>query len=110
MTRSQRAVQIWALLVCAARERRTYTYGGMADMLGFGGAQVLGSLLAPIMRLCRARGWPPLTILVVNQSTGRPGDGLPLDDSVDVERERVFNFDWFSLEPPETEDFDEVLE
>ena len=49
MTLEQRSLQIWALLVCAARERRVYTYMGIAQILGFGGATPVIPALANIM-------------------------------------------------------------
>ena len=110
MRREQRSLQIWSILVCAARDRRTYTYGDLADILGFGGAGVMGPMLDPIMRLCRDRGLPPLTVLVVNGTTGKPGDGIVLDGQAAAERERVFGYDWFSVEPAETVDFGLVRE
>ena len=105
MTRDQRSLQIWSLLICAARERKTYTYGDVASVLGFKGAGVFDEMLGGIMWYCRERDLPPLTALVVNQETGQPGGGfLPVGD-LDAAREDVFRFDWFSLEPPETKEF-----
>jgi hypothetical protein len=45
---------------------------------------------------------PPLNCIVVNKKTGLPGDEIPIDDGVDlnVERERVYRFDWFDIYPP----------
>ena len=106
MTRFQRALQIWSLLVCAARDRRTYTYGELASALGMAGAGVMGQLLGPIMYYCRSQQLPPLTILVVNQDTGLPGSGLTTLQNVNLDRERVFAHDWFQMEPPEAADFE----
>ena len=108
MTRYQRALQIWSLLVCAARDRRTYTYGDLAHALGMGGAGVMAQFLGPVMYYCREQQLPPLTVLVVNQDTGRPGAGLTALENVDRDRERVFAHDWFQTEPPETGDFEEA--
>ena len=108
MTKFQRAVQIWSLLVCAAKDRRTYTYGQLASELGMGGAGVMGKFLGPIMYYCRNQQLPPLTVLVVNQDTGLPGSGLTTIENVNLDRERVFAHDWFQLEPPETGDFEEA--
>jgi hypothetical protein len=105
MTRYQRSSQIWSLLICAARERRIYTYGQIASILSFGGAGVMSPLLNPIMQLCDGRGYPPLTVLVVNQQTGLPGEGLTTLVEINQDRERVFNFDWFGIEPPQNADF-----
>jgi hypothetical protein len=106
MTRYQRSVQIWTLLVVAARERKSYTYGQMAKILGMDGAGVMAQFLGPIMYYCQKRGCPPLTVLVVNQKSGLPGDGLSTLKNVNEDREKVFRFDWFSIEPPETQDFE----
>ena len=65
----------------------------------------MANMLGSIMWFCRDHNLPPLTVLVVNSTTGRPGDGILLDHDADAARERVFGFDWFSIEPPETEDF-----
>ena len=109
MELEQKTLLIWSLLVCAARERRTYRYSDITAIMGGGNPRNMGKYLEPIYRLCKQRGWPPLTVLVVNKATGVPSDGLPLDAAVPVERERVFNFNWFELEPPETPDFRAVL-
>ncbi len=105
MTRYQRSMQIWMLLVCAARERKSYTYGQIANILGMGGAGVIAQFLGPIMWLCEDNGYPPLTVLVVNQDTGLPGEGLSTIQEVNEDRERVFNFNWFAIEPPQIKDF-----
>ena len=109
MTRFQRALQIWSLLVCAAKDRRTYTYEDLASALGMGGAPVVvAQCLSPIMHYCRRRRLPPLTVLVVQKGAGRPGPGLTTveEGNLDRDRERVFTYRWFQLEPPETSDFE----
>ena len=108
MTKIQRALQIWSLLVCAARDRRTYTYGGLASALGMGGAGVMAGFLGPIMYYCQKNQLPPLTVLVVNQETGLPGTGLKTLENVNLDREKVFGYDWFQMEPPETGDFEKA--
>ena len=108
MTRFQRALQIWSLLVCAAGDRRTYTYGDLASALGMGGAGVMAQFLDPIMRYCLERQLPPITVLVVNQETGLPGSGLTTLEDVNRDRERVFAHRWFQMEPPETGDFEKA--
>jgi len=106
MTKYQRSCQIWSLLICAARERKTYTYGDVAKILGYSGAGVMGSQLGPIMYYCEDNNFPPLTVLVVNQETGLPGDGLSTLEEVNSDREKVFNFDWFGIEPPQNIGFE----
>ena len=109
MTKNERVQHVWSLLVCAARDRRTYTYGGLADALGMrGGAKAMRHYLAPVMYYCQQQGLPALTVLVVNKDTGRPGEGLTTLESVNLEREKVFAYRWFQREPPETGDFEEA--
>lgn len=108
MTLYQRSSQIWFLLVCAAGERKSYTYGQIAEILSFGGAGVMGQYLNPIMCFCEDNELPPLTVLVVNQETGLPGEGLVTLEEVNEDREKVFDFDWFSIEPPQNIDFEEA--
>lgn len=109
MTRYQRVQHVWSLLVCAARDRRTYTYGGLAEALGIrGGARAMRHYLAPVMYYCREHQLPPLTVLVVNRETGLPGEGLTTLENVNRDRESVFAYGWFQMEPPETGDFEEA--
>lgn len=110
MTLNQRASQLWTLLTVAALERKSYTYGNLAAILGFDKAGTMGSFLEPIMRLCVQRGWPPLTIIVVNAETGAPGVGLDTIQDLNRDRERVYRFNWFTLEPPQIEDFKRATE
>ncbi|RRR77977.1 MAG: hypothetical protein EI684_00880 [Candidatus Viridilinea halotolerans] len=97
-----RALQIWLILIGTAYSRQTMTYGQLAAMLRFEGAGVLSNPLDHILCYCESNGLPPLTCLVVNQVTGLPGNGLQLDD-LHGDRERVYNFDWYSLMPPSPE-------
>ncbi|SIO25456.1 hypothetical protein [Halodesulfovibrio marinisediminis] len=110
MTKYQRALQIWSILICAAKERKTYTYGGIADMLGFEGAGGITQMLGPIVHYCYKYKLPPLTLLVVNQETGMPSHELftVTKSNMPQRREEVFHFDWFALRPPQIEDFQEA--
>jgi hypothetical protein len=47
-------------------------------------------------------------VLVVNQDTGVPGEGLTMLENVNEDRERVFAYDWFSIEPPETKELEQA--
>ncbi len=108
MNRYQRCNQIWTLLVSAALDRKSYTYGDIAEILGFGGAGTMAQFLGPIMWLCEDNEWPPLTVLVVNQDSGLPGEGLTTLEEVNKDRESVFKFNWFELEPPQNIDFEKA--
>lgn len=106
MTRSERAMQIWQILISAAHNRQTLTYGQVAEHLEFEGAGVLAQILGCIMRYCAAKGLPPLTCLVVNQSTGLPGAGLTTVENLPTDREAVYSQNWFSLYPVQISDLD----
>jgi len=104
MTLPERATQIWMVLIGAARIRQTLTYSMLADLIGMG-AGTLSQPLELVMRYCERNELPPLTVLVVNQDTGRPGAGLSTLEELNRDRERVFNQDWFRQVPPRAEDF-----
>ncbi len=112
MTRFERARQVWSLLVCAARGRKTYTYEELASTLGMkvGAARAMWQFLHPIMCYCKAKRIPPLTVLVVNKSTRRPGSGLTTLDDVNRDRDRVFAYDWFAMEPPTADNFERAVQ
>jgi len=77
----------------------------LADLLGYSGAGVLASPLDRIMCFCIQNELPPLTVLVVNSDTGSPGEGLLREDNENVERENVFNYNWYNIYCPTKEDF-----
>jgi len=97
-----RALQMWLILISKAHNRQTITYGQLAQLLGFKGAGTLAHLLGHIMYYCIQTQLPPLTVLVVNQGTGLPGDGL-VGAELNADREAVFEFNWFGLVPPSVE-------
>ena len=59
----------------------------------------MGVYLKLIMEYCANCGLPPLTVVVVNKKTGRPGSGLPTEN-VDAMRESVFGHDWRGVYQP----------
>lgn len=105
-----RALQIWQILIAQATNRQTTTYGALARTMGYQtrGAQFLTNLLEPVMRYCQENVLPPLTIIVVNQQTGKPGVGLSSLVDLNADREKVFNYPWFTIYPPTLEEFEEA--
>ena len=100
-THGTRAQQIWLILIGKAHNRQTLTYGQLADLIGFHGSGTLGAILGHISGYCRENALPPLNVLVINQSTGQPGDGYPdKQATLDEDRESVFHQDWYALFPP----------
>ncbi len=57
------------------------------------------------MRYCKQNNLPPLTIVVVSETTGSPGEGLTTIGNENSDREAVFNYDWYNLYPPSEVDF-----
>ena len=106
-THATRSLQIWQILIAKANSRQTLTYGMLAQMLRFKGAGVLAPILGHIMFYCQQNNLPPLTVIVVNQRTGLPGEGLT-DAELNADREAVFNYDWFNLYPPSSEELAEA--
>ena len=105
-----RALQIRQILICKASSKQTVTYGQLAQMVGLGGATPLNHMLGHITHYCLQESLPPLTMLVVNSSTGLPSGlmGLPgalEGPTLEADQERVFAFDWFSVYPPTPEQF-----
>lgn len=112
MTNQQRAAQIWAVLVMAARTQQVLSYrivGRLTGLPQHGVSQPLG----PIMRYCIKHNMPPLTSIVINEQSGLPGDGLWEAESpteMFKAQARVFVFDWFKEDAPKPSDFEQFLD
>lgn len=106
MTRSERAMQVWQILIAAANNRQTLTYGHLAEHLEFEGAGVFAQILGCIMNYCAEKDLPPLTCLVVNQTTGLPGQGLTTIANLPRDREAVYNHNWFAMHPVQISEFE----
>jgi hypothetical protein len=104
-TRPARALQMWQILIGKAHNRQTITYGQLAELLGFHGAGTLAHMLGHLYYYCPQNSLPPLTVLVVNQDTGLPGEGFA-DADLHRSREQVFGYDWYGVWPPTVEALD----
>ena len=104
MKLEQRAQQVWPILTAAARNRQLLTYTQVADRIGMA-TQGMGQILARIMWYCDQNGLPPLTVLVVQKETGKPGPGLTTIGDTDKDREAVFERNWDAQLPPTASDF-----
>ena len=105
MTREEGSARIWPLLVDLARNGRTCTYGKIAAKLEYKNARPIISMLGGIMWYCLDHGLPPLTIVVVNKRTCKPGDGLVLHGSVECETARVWDHNWAEERTPSMADY-----
>jgi hypothetical protein len=99
------AQQIWLVLISKAYNRQLTTYREIATILGFEGAGVLANQLGHIMYYCQQNELPALTVLVVNDKTGQPGEGFESDIDQNAARAKVFNFAWYELVPPTPDEF-----
>ena len=98
MSTYERAIQIHQILIGAAHNRQVLTYPILSKMIGVP-AQGLAKHLDHLMRYCERTGLPPLTVLVVQTKSGRPGDGLTTVEELHRDRERVFAHDWYRMKP-----------
>ncbi len=104
---NQRAMQMWAILVLAARNRQILSYGLLAKAVG-APPVAIGGFLEPVQRYCMARTLPPLTALVVNVEDGIPGDGFIGAKDVPAAQMQVFAYDWLAERAPSADDFAEI--
>lgn len=109
-TQEDRACQIWQILVGCARRRETKTYQELAALLGHRQPKVLAKQLGRIMYYCSQNDLPPLTVLIVNKNSGKPGDGLALTADRGKLRERVYQYAWYDVVPPTVEQYAEAWE
>ena len=102
---SYRAAQLWSILVLSARHQKLISYKTIECLTGITRA-CLGPFLAPIQQYCIDQDLPPLTVIVVEEATGRPAYGFTAAKKILSAQNRVFVFDWFSHEVPSPEDFE----
>ena len=114
MTKAQETMQIWMLLVCAAKEGKNYAYSDIGEILNLKDANLQnmgGKYLDPIRSYCDKKGYPPLDVLVVNKNTGVPGKGYKPRKTVAQDKADVYEYkhNWFAIEPPQISDFENAV-
>ena len=102
MKKHERAAQLWSLLVLAARNQQILSYSMVERLTGLD-KRGIGKILGPIQSYCQRSNFPPLTILIVKEGTGFPGDGFT--QAAEGAKARVFVFDWFKHPASSPEDF-----
>jgi len=103
MSTYERAIQIYQILIGAAHNRQVLTYPILSEKIGVP-TQGLGHHLDHIMRYCSHGGLPPLTVLVVQTDSGKPGEGFTNFEDLHRDREKVFAHDWYRMKPLTVED------
>ena len=107
MTRFERATQIWSILAFAARCRQVLNYGILSRMTGIL-PHHLGQFLEPVQFYCLVHELPPLTAIVVQESTGVPGVGFSASENVPLSQMRVFEEEWWGRQIPTAQEFEEA--
>jgi hypothetical protein len=102
MKKELRAAQIWPLLTLCAVRRQTLTYDLLGRLIGVP-RQGLGHLLEPIQSFCILQNLPALSVLVVGENSGMPGEGFIAASDVPAEQAAAFKWGWLEVMPP-TED------
>lgn len=99
----ERAYRAWPLLAKTAASRSKITYAELADSLKIH-PRPIRYVLAVIQDWCLREKKPPLTILVVSQNRGRPGQGFIAWDVNDLDEgyEQVYSFRWSEFTNPFT--------
>ena len=108
MTASERAAQIWCGLALAARNRQVLTYDIVSKLTGVP-RPGLGQVLEPVQSYCLVKQLPPLTILVVSQDSGLPGQGFIAAQDIPATQMQVFDFDWLGHGAPSPEDLEAAV-
>ena len=91
-----RKLAAWDALVAAAQEGRCLTYSELAAKIdNTTGPRQVGRVLYPIQDCCKSKGLPPLTGIVIQKATGKPGPGF-LDAGRDFKavHQEVFAYPW----------------
>ena len=104
MRKNERALQLWSVLVIAARHQEILSYTSIQKLTGIP-ARAIGPYLNLVYNYCDSKGWPPLVVLAVNERDGRPGTQYWKGEDLDALQARVFVFDWFKSKAPAPEDF-----
>jgi hypothetical protein len=105
MTRAERAQQLWSLLALAATNRQILTYDMVAQLTGVVRPSI-GDFLRPIQQYCIEKNLPPLTVLVVSEQTGVPGEGFLAAADLPLAQMQVFQHSWLDRPSPAAEDFE----
>ncbi len=95
-----RTLRTYLILIWCAKNRQTITYGELGGMIDVHPLSVSSRHLNPIYNYCEANGLRRLAVLVVDR-TGVVGDGyLGPRETIDADREEVYEYDWFDIAPP----------
>lgn len=98
MSTYERAIQIYQILIGAAHNRQVLTYPIISKIIGVP-KQGLAPHLGHLMNYCDRNDLPPITVLVVQKHSGKPGAGFTTFEDLHGDRERVFAHNWYRMKP-----------
>ena len=97
VNQAARAAEAWGILTAQAVKGEPITYGQLAKIMGVH-PRVCRFFLGLIQEYCMSASLPPLQSLVVNKTTGIPGEGYyatPREaNRVNETHIKVFDFEW----------------
>ncbi len=98
---AERACRAWPILTATAVAQTSITYGALAQQLGVH-HRAIRFVLGVIQDYCLTERLPPLTIVVVNQANGLPGEGFIAWDADDLDTglAQVYAFGWQAITNP----------
>lgn len=99
--------KIWDVLIEYAKEKQILTYGELDKITGIFYREQ-NVRLGYIQDFCIQNNYPPLTVLVRNKQTKKPGAGFfaCTEDQIVQKTKEVYTFDWTS----KTSEFDIFLQ
>jgi hypothetical protein len=106
MNNRQRALQLWSLLVLAAKTQTVLSYGMVAKMTGL--ANEHPDPLGYIAFYCMKNKLPLLSSLEVDQESGRPAADFYEKEDIEAEHRRCFVYDWLTHGVPTIEQLEEA--
>lgn len=114
--RYEQSHHIWNVLSALVlyRNRQTITYGELAETLGYPSkaGRTLSDALGMISLYCLYNRLPPMSCIVVSQSTSMPGwEGMiPPDSTLEDEQRKVWKTRWHLYRTPSPGTFRRVRE
>jgi hypothetical protein len=106
MDNRQRALQLWSLLVLAARTQTILSYGMVAHMTGL--ANEHPDPLGYIAFYCMQHKLPLLSLLEVSPDTGNPAADFYGNIDIAAEQRRCFVYPWLEEPVPTLEQLREA--
>lgn len=106
MDNRRRALQLWSLLVLAARTQTVLSYEMVSKMTGL--AYEHPEPLGYIAFYCMQRKLPLLSSLEIYKESGNPAADFYKDLDIAAEQRRCFVYDWLAKPVPTLEELEEA--